>query len=81
MECTPRLAQLCFSLAVLSSDLTRQIDTLTKRVGCDTKECLVLLPARQNIVDRKKDKEHHRAKWKVQMREIISDAVEFEELK
>ena len=78
MDCTPRLAQLCFSLAVLSADLTRQVDALTNRLGCPTDECLT--PATHNIVDKKKEKQRHLKKWSVTLKEKIDDAIEFEEL-
>ena len=84
MDCSPRIAQLCFSLAVLSGDLTRQLDALTKRLGCpvDTPsdDCLILSAAPHNIVDRKKDKQRHQKQWKITLKEKIEESIEYERL-
>ena len=82
MDCTPRLAQLCFSLAVLSADLTRQLDSLSRRLGCPppSDDCLVLSDAPYNIVDRKKEKEHRKKQWKVTLKEHIDLPIEYDTL-
>ena len=80
MDVTPKVAQLCFRLAVLSADLQKQLDALNKRIGFDEAQCIVLDPALQNIVDKKKDKERHLKRWKVQLKDIIDSSIEFERL-
>lgn len=77
---TPRLAQLCFRLALQASELQKHVDTLNKKLGVD-KDVLVLTPSFENIQDRKKEKERHKKLWKVQLKDIIDSSVDgYEEL-
>ena len=74
MDVTPKMALLCTHLTDLVSTLTSQLDTLRSKLGAE--DILVLEPAVQNIVDRKKDKEALRRQWKLQIHE---DRLAFEE--
>lgn len=76
---TPKLASLCFQLIVLSSDLDRQLGNLTKKLGIDKDQTIILLPATYNIVDRAKEKRRHKKEWKVEMRDIVKEAVIWDE--
>lgn len=73
---TPKIQQICFRLAILVSDLTTQLDSLTRRLGVQTDDCLVLEAAKHNIVDRKKDKERHKKRWKVELKEILDSEID-----
>lgn len=77
---TPKLQMLLFRLAVLSSDLNENLTRLARHFHQTDDDIIVLSDARHNIVDRKKENERHKKAWKVEMREIIDSAVEFEEL-
>ena len=78
-QTTPRLASLCFQLIVLSSDLDRQLNNLTKKLGIDKDQTIILLPALHNIVDRAKEKRRRKKEWKIEIRDIIKDAVIYDE--
>ena len=75
---TPILRQLCFRLAVLASDLSLQLDQLTRRLGVvePPDDCLVLSAALHNVVDRKKEKEHHKKKWKIELKELLDTEID-----
>jgi len=75
---TPRLAQLCFRLAIDLADIHHQIESITKRLGVDTEDCLVLNKAKDNIIDRKKEKEHHKKSWKVEIKEILHNSIQYD---
>ena len=80
MDVSPRIAQLCFRLAVLTADLNKQLDALNKRIGFNQEECIVLDPALQNVVNKKKVKQRHLKSWKVTLREIIDTPIEAEDV-
>lgn len=82
LDVTPRIALHLTRLQELQNDLTRNMNRLVKRLdkNSDEDNCLILLPAVHNIVDRKKDKERHKKRWKVKLYDIISSPVEFETL-
>ncbi len=75
---TPKLRQLCFRLAVLASDLSLQLDQLTRRLGVvePPDDCLVLSAALHNVVDRKKEKERHKKKWKIELKELLDTEID-----
>lgn len=77
MDATPRILDLCLTLSTLSSTLTRQVDTLTRRVGVPL-DCLVLSPALENLVDRQKDKAALLAQWRVLLLEPLETPIEAE---
>jgi hypothetical protein len=77
---TPRLAQLAFRLAVELSELQRQTEKLMHHLHIDTEECLVLQKALHNVVDRKKEKENHKKRWRVAIKEIIETPIDYESL-
>ena len=77
---TPKIHQLCFRLTVLLSDLTTNLEKLTRRLGYQTDECFVLNPSEENVVDRKKDKERHKKRWKVTLKEVLDTGIEYETL-
>ena len=76
---TPKLASLCFQLIVLSSDLDRQLANLTKHLGIDKEQTIILLPSLQNVVDKKKEKERHKKRWKIHLRDVVEDSVPYDE--
>jgi hypothetical protein len=77
---TPRLAQLAFRLAIELSDLQRKTEKLMRHLHIDTEECLVLDKALHNIVDKKKEKERHKKRWRVTIKETIETPIEYESL-
>ena len=77
---TPTLQMLLFRLAILSSDLDRNLQKLYGHFQQTSDETIVLNPAIENIVDRKKEKEHRKKSWKVEMKDIIGTAIEYETL-
>lgn len=76
---TPKLQMLLFRLAVLSSDLNENLTRLARHFH-QTDETIVLSSAPYNIVDRKKEKERHKKAWKVELKEKIDSAIEYESL-
>lgn len=77
---TPKIHQLCFRLTVLSSELTTNLQKLTRRLGYQTDECFVLNSSEENVVDRKRDKEKLKKQWKVTLKEILDTGIEYETL-
>jgi hypothetical protein len=77
---TPRLAQLAFRLTIELSDLQRKTEKLMRHLHIDTEECLVLDKALHNIVDKKKEKERHKKRWRVTIKETIETPIEYESL-
>lgn len=78
---TPKLQMLLFRLAVLTSDLDKNLKKLHGHFHPPSDDqTIVLNPAVENIVDKVRMKKKLRASWKVEMREVITDAIEFEEL-
>lgn len=82
LDVTPRLSLHLTRLQELQNDLTRNMNSLVKRLDKSnyTDDCLVLIHAVHNIVDRQKEKERHRKKWKIELKDSISSAIEFETL-
>lgn len=78
---TPKVALLLSRLNALNLELTKNMNQLTKRLSHLEEESFVLQPAKENIVDRKKEKERHKKRWKVQLKEVLETPVEFEILK
>lgn len=76
---TPKIAQHCFRLAVLTADLNKQIDKLQQRLHLET-DIIVLNAAIENIVCRKKEKEHRKKQWKVELKDILETGIEYETL-
>ena len=76
---TPRVAELLFRLSIQSAELQANMERLQRRLGIDP-ELLVLNPAPENIVDRKKEKQRHRKRWTVVLKEIVDSAIEYESL-
>ena len=76
---TPAVASLLVSLIDLCAQLTTDVDRLTKRLN-QPDTCLNLSAAPWNIVDRKKDKERLRRRWKVTLGEVLSEEIESEPL-
>ena len=64
----------------LSRDFSAQLDSLNKRLN-QIEEPLVLLPARHNIVDKKKDKERHLKSYRMELKEILSTPVDAHEIR
>lgn len=77
---SPRVALLMTRLMDLSRDFSVQLDSLNKRLN-QIEEPLVLLPARHNIVDKKKDKLRHQKMWKVELKDILTTPVDAVEIR
>lgn len=77
---TPKLQMLLFRLAVLSSNLDKNLQKLYGHFHQTSDETIVLHPAIENIVDRKKEKEHRKKSWRVELKDIIGTAIEYETL-
>ena len=76
---TPKIAQHCFRLAVLAADLNKQIEKLQRRLHLET-DIIVLNAAIENIVDKKKEKENRKKRYKVELKDMIDTGLEYEEL-
>ena len=72
---TPKVQDLCFRLTLLVSDLEADVKRLQAKLGV-SEEVFVLNNDPWNIVDRKKEKERHRKRWKVTLREILTTGIE-----
>ena len=72
---TPKVQDLCFRLTLLVSDLEADVKRLQAKLGV-SEEVIVLNNDPWNIVDRKKEKERHRKRWKVTLREILTTGIE-----
>lgn len=77
---TPKVALLLERLNALNLEVTKNMNQLTKRLA-HLEEPLVLRPAKENIVDKKKDKQRHKKSWKVEVKDILNTPIEFEEVK
>lgn len=77
---TPKIELLLSRLLVLNNELAKNMFTLVKRLHHLEEEEIVLSDARHNIVDRKKEKERHKKAWKVELKEKIDSAIEYESL-
>ena len=73
---TPKVQDLCFRLTLLVSDLEKDLSRLRAKLGVVPEEVIVLNNDPWNIVDRKKEKERHRKRWKVTLREILTTGIE-----
>lgn len=87
MDCTPRIALLATRLQELSTELNKNLDTLSKKLGISLQpireEVLVLEAAVHNIVDRTKEKKDLKKRLKVEVKEIQTypiDPSEYSEL-
>ena len=77
---TPKIQMLLFRLAVLSNDLNTNLQKLHRHFSTPDDQTIVLNPAVENIVDKKKIKERHLKSWKVTLKETIDTAIEYDEL-
>lgn len=77
---TPKIALLLSRLQALNLEVAKNINNIVRRL--DTFDPpLTLLPAKQNIVDRKAEKERHKKRWKVELKDIVDTSIDAEELK
>ena len=77
---TPKIEMLLFRLSVLSSDLSTQLEKVRRHIHKPDDQTIILLPSRHNIVDRKKDKERHLKRWRVEIKEIIDSVIDADPL-
>lgn len=78
---TPKIEMLLFRLSVLSSDLALKLENLKRHIRkTDDDEIIILDPAIDNIVDRKKDKQRHLKSWKIELKDIVDTAIDYESL-
>ena len=78
MDCTPRIALLATRLQELSTDLSKNLDSLSKKLGISLQpitnqvdeDILILEAAVHNIVDRNKEKKALKKRLKVEVKEI-----------
>jgi len=76
---TPKITYLTSRIGILMTDLQSQTATLLKKLGHKEEDVIILSTATHNIVDRKKEKEHHKKKWKVELKDIVKNSVEWDE--
>ena len=77
MDCTPRVAELCFRLSILSSEVKEQLDKLNKRIGFNPETNLLQEPLLQSKKPLKK--KHNKSKpWKIELKEIITTPIDAE---
>lgn len=80
---TPNIALLLSRLQALNHEVTRNINKIVQRLDTfdpPMETPLTLLPAKHNIVDRKAEKERHKKRWKVELKDIITTPVAYEEV-
>ena len=71
---TPKIALLLSRLQALNLEVAKNINSIVRRL--DTFDPpLTLQPAKQNIIDRKAEKERHKKRWKVELREIVASTI------
>lgn len=76
---TPRVREIILKLKQQIRDLDEKIEKLAKRYNLsDDEEPLELLPAIENIVDRKKEKKRHLKSYKIEIKECMVDPEEYE---
>ena len=66
-------------LVDLSNDLSTQLNSLVRHIN-QPDTVLTLHPAPYNIVDKRKDKIRHRKSWKLELKEILDEAIDAEPL-
>lgn len=75
---TPKIALLLSRLQTLNLEVSKNINKIVSRLDHLNQETITLSPAHQNIVDRDKEKSRHRKSYKVELKELIDTAVEYE---
>lgn len=73
------MTSLLVSLIDLCAELTTDIDRLAKRLS-QPDDCLTLLSAPWNLVDRKAEANRLKARWKVTLGELVKEEIESEPL-
>jgi hypothetical protein len=76
---TPRIQLLLSRLKSLNNDLAKNMIRLVARLD-PSDDCLVLLPAVSNIIDRARDKKKHLSSYKVILREQIDSEIDYDTL-
>ena len=76
---TPRMMILLTRLMDLSSDLSTQLSSLVRHIN-QPSTCLELHPAPYNIVDKKQEALRHKKAWKIQLKEILDEAIDADPL-
>lgn len=78
---TPKMTFLLEKLIRQFADLSDNLDRLSHHLQPKkSDDCLILIPAVYNIVDRDKEKAKRTKEWKIVLQEILSDAIEHESL-
>lgn len=77
---TPKVALLLNRLQELNLEVVKHMNQLTKRLSHMEEDTIVLQPAKENIVDRKKEKQRHKKQWKVEVKDILDTPIEFDTL-
>jgi hypothetical protein len=75
---TPKIALLLSRLQTLNLEVTRNINKIITRLDHLNQETITLTPANHNIVDRTLEKERHQKSYKVELKQIIDTAIEYE---
>lgn len=75
---TPKIALLLSRLQTLNLEVTRNINKIITRLDHLNQETITLTPAKHNIVDRTLEKERHQKSYKVELKQIIDTAIEYE---
>jgi hypothetical protein len=76
---TPRIQLLLSRLKTLNNDLQINMNRLVLRLE-PSDDCLVLLPAVSNIIDRAREKTIHLSSYKVILRDTLDSKIEYDTL-
>lgn len=77
---TPKIALLLSRLQTLNLEVSKNINKIVARLDHLNQETITLTPAKHNIVDRIKEKEHRKKQWKVSVKEIIETPIHYDVL-
>lgn len=75
---TPTLQILLFRLSELENELSTNLVKLNRHFEQTDDQAIVLQSAVHNIVDKKKEKEHRKKSWKMEVKEIIQTPIQYD---
>ncbi len=76
---TPKISLLLSKIQRLNNDLQKNMNRLVLRLDHLEQEPIVLSASLENIVDRKKEKERHLKSYKVNLKEVLDTAIDYDE--
>ena len=78
---TPKITFLLDKLIRQFADLSDNLERLNRHLNpIKSDDCLILEPSLQNIVDRDKEKQLLKRRWKIVLQDIIDEAISYDVL-